>query len=118
MANAFEELVLERLEFVGFQLTFHKSAYVNEGLGASVTGFVPIHGLLKLFDGVFPSNLMKHTDTQVAGTHGLIVDILRPFTGAISGKVLPSAAFDADAPWFVDVVKFGYQSLETVAVVV
>ena len=118
MANALEELVLERLEFVGFQLAFHKSAYVNEGLGMGVTGFVPIHSLSKLFDGVFSCNLMKHTDTQVAGTHGLIVGILRPFPGAISGKVLPSAAFDADAPWFVDVVKFGYQSLETVAVVV
>ena len=61
---------------------------------------------------------MKHTDAHIAGAYGLIVDILRPFTCAISGEVLPSAAFDADTPWLVYVVKFGYQSLETVAVVI
>ena len=118
MANALEELVLERLEFVGFDLTFYKSAYINEGLGMTVIGSVFIQSLFKLLDGILTCLFMEHTDAHIAGAYGLIVDILRPFTCAISGEVLPSAAFDADTPWLVYVVKFGYQSLETVAVVI
>ena len=118
MANALEELVLERLEFVGFDLALYKSAYIDEGLGMTVIGFVFIQSLFKLLDGILSSLFMEHTDAHIAGAYGLIVDILRPFTCAISGEVLPSAAFDADTPWLVYVVKFGYQSLETVAVVI
>ena len=118
MANALEEFVLERLEFVGFNLALYKSAYINEGLGMTVIGSVFIQSLFKLLDGILSSLFMEHTDAHIAGAYGLIVDILRPFTCAISGEVLPSAAFDADTPWLVYVVKFGYQSLETVAVVI
>ena len=118
MANALEEFVLERLEFVGFDLPIYKSAYINEGLGMTVIGSVFIQSLFKLLDGILSSLFMEHTDAHIARAYGLIVDILRPFTCAISGEVLPSAAFDADTPWLVYVVKFGYQSLETVAVVI
>ena len=118
MANALEELVLERLEFVSLDLALYKSAYINEGLGMTVIGSVFIQSLFKLLDGILSSLFMEHTDAHIAGAYGLIVDILRPFTCAISGEVLPSAAFDADTPWLVYVVKFGYQSLETIAVVI
>ena len=118
MANALEEFVLERLEFAGLDLALYKSAYINEGLGTSVADLVCIQSLIELFEGILSGLFMKQTDAHIAGAYGLIVDILRPFTSAISGEVLPSAAFDADTPWLVYVVKFGYQSLETVAVVI
>ena len=118
MANALEELVLERLEFVSLDLALYKSAYINEGLGMTVIGSVFIQSLFKLLNSILSSLFMEHTDAHIAGAYGLIVDILRSFTCAISGEVLPSAAFDADTPWLVYVVKFGYQSMETVAVVI
>ena len=118
MAYALEEFVLERLEFVGLDLALYKSAYINEGPGTSVADLVCIQSLIELFEGILSCLFMKQTDAHIAGAYGLIVDILRPFASAVSGEVLPSAAFDADTPWLVYVVKFGYQSLETVAVVV
>ena len=117
MAYAPEEFVLERLEFVGLDLALYKSAYINEGLGTSVADLVCIQSLIELFEGILSRLFMKQTDAHIAGAYGLIVDILRPFACAISGEVLPSAAFDADAPWLIYVVKFGYKGLETVAVV-
>ena len=118
MAYALEEFVLERLEFVGLDFALYKSAYINEGLGTSVADLVCIQSLIELFEGILSRLFMKHADAHIAGAYGLIVDILRPFACAISGEVLPSAAFDADTPWLIYVVKFGYKSLETVAVVV
>ena len=102
-----------------FRLNFavHKSTNIYVGLGVVLIRLIFLECLIKLLDGVFPGLGVEHAYANVTRADNPVIVVLRPFACAISRKVFPSAALDADAAALKDVVEACNQSLKTVAVV-
>ena len=117
VAKGLKQVFFETRQFVRLNFAVHKSTNIDVGLGVVLIRLIFLESLIKLLDGVFSGLGVEHAYANVTRADNPVIVVLRPFACAISRKVFPTAALDADAAALEDIVEARNQSLKTIAVV-